>query len=217
MPDVKRRYNSTRRKEQAEATRSAITAAARRLFVERGFAATSVREIAKLAGVSEPTVYAAFGNKRNVLVALHDELDAGAGLADLLRDLAAASGDHLRQLRLVVAFDLRLFERAADVFGAAQQAGGADPELAGMLRAGRERGRRGRVPIVAGWQADGVMRAGLTVDEAIDRFITLCSPELYLLFVRETGWSIEHYEAWLVETLAFTLFGERATGFDGSS
>jgi AcrR family transcriptional regulator len=207
MSDVKRRYTSTRRQAQAEATRRAITAAARQLFVERGYAATSVREIAREAGVAEPTVYATFGNKRNLLVALHDELDAEAGVDALLHDLESTAGDHLRQLRLIVAFDRRLLERAADLFEAANLARGADPELAGVLRAGHERGRRGRLPIVTRWQADGVLRDGLSIEEAIDRFMTLCSPELYLLLIRESGWSGDQYEAWLVETLAFTLFG----------
>src|SRR5262249_53569296 len=59
----RRRYNAPRRREAAQATRRAIVAAATRLFVERGYAATTMAAIAEAAGVSHETVYATFGPK----------------------------------------------------------------------------------------------------------------------------------------------------------
>src|SRR3954454_24970344 len=73
MPDAvnrKRRYDSPRRREQAGTTRRAILEAAERLFAERGYAATSVAQVAAAAGVSLKTVYLAFENKPGVLRAL---------------------------------------------------------------------------------------------------------------------------------------------------
>src|SRR4051812_35234799 len=71
MPgDVKRRYDSPRRREQAAATRLAILEAAERLFAERGYVATSVGDIAAGAGVALKTVYAVFGTKPELLRAL---------------------------------------------------------------------------------------------------------------------------------------------------
>ncbi|MGO4758231.1 helix-turn-helix domain-containing protein, partial [Streptomyces sp. 2MCAF27] len=59
----RRRYDSVRRTTQAQQTRAEIADAARRLFVSQGWAATTVRDVAREAGVSVPTVYAAYGNK----------------------------------------------------------------------------------------------------------------------------------------------------------
>ena len=53
-----RAYDSPRRREQARETRERITAAARELFLENGWAATRMRDVAERAGVAEPTVYA---------------------------------------------------------------------------------------------------------------------------------------------------------------
>ena len=63
----KRTYRSAARAEQARLTRLRILAAATRLFVERGYAATSVSDIAAEAGVTGRTVHLAFANKRALL------------------------------------------------------------------------------------------------------------------------------------------------------
>src|SRR5438874_2047694 len=75
---VKRRaYHSPRRAEQARATRGAVLDAARRLFVSRGYAATSIEAVAAESEVSPETVYAAFGSKRSLLSELVDVTIAG--------------------------------------------------------------------------------------------------------------------------------------------
>src|SRR5262245_3032805 len=66
----KRPYDSTRRREQAAATRSEILAAAERLFVRHGYAGTTIAAIAAEAKVALKTVYLAFEPKAGVLRAL---------------------------------------------------------------------------------------------------------------------------------------------------
>jgi len=68
----KRKYDSSRRKEQARQTRLQITEAARTLFVERGYAGATIEAIAEQAGVAQETVYAIFGSKRKILSFLLD-------------------------------------------------------------------------------------------------------------------------------------------------
>lgn len=51
-------------------TREIILEAAERLFAERGFAATSVRDIVREAGTSAPSLYHFFGSKENLVVEL---------------------------------------------------------------------------------------------------------------------------------------------------
>src|SRR3974390_2055317 len=60
---VKRKYQSRIRADAAAATRAQIRGAASRLFVDRGYSASTMREIAEEAGVSERTVYAVFPTK----------------------------------------------------------------------------------------------------------------------------------------------------------
>ena len=62
-----RAYDATGRREQARANRARVLDTARDLFVADGYAATSMTRIARAAGVSTPTVFAAFGSKANLL------------------------------------------------------------------------------------------------------------------------------------------------------
>ena len=64
---VKRSYDSSRRRQQAEETRALIVRTARDLFVEQGYGHTTVADVARGAGVSVETIYAAFGNKATLL------------------------------------------------------------------------------------------------------------------------------------------------------
>src|SRR5687768_9646193 len=106
----RRKYDSPTRRDQAEATRSRITDAARRIFVERGWAATRVRDVAAAAGVSEASVFAIHGNKAGLAKALVDSIDLSADIPRLLQELEDAEGDPSGQLAAMVGMDRRLFE-----------------------------------------------------------------------------------------------------------
>src|SRR2546423_6222271 len=74
---VKRRYDTSRRQEQARENRRRILAAGSGLFREKGYAAASMPEVAKGAGVAVQTVYKAFANKATLLKAVFDVTVAG--------------------------------------------------------------------------------------------------------------------------------------------
>ena len=63
----KRSYDSPRRRAMAADTRVVVLEAAARLFAERGWSGTSVRDVAREAGVSVETVYASVGSKTKLL------------------------------------------------------------------------------------------------------------------------------------------------------
>src|SRR3954454_14629994 len=67
-----RRYDASRRQEQARQNRAAVLASARRRFLEQGYASTTVGEVAGDAGVSVETIYKAFANKAGLLKAVFD-------------------------------------------------------------------------------------------------------------------------------------------------
>ena len=87
---VKREYDSSRRQRQAAQTRADILQAARRLFSERGYAATTIEAIAAEAQVAEATVYAGFGSKRGILLAFQQLMEENADLGERVRAFHAA-------------------------------------------------------------------------------------------------------------------------------
>src|SRR6187549_1676030 len=66
------------RERQAQLTQAEILGAARRLFAERGYSRTSVRDIAVAAGVSAQTVYDSIGSKQALVSRLNDLIDTEA-------------------------------------------------------------------------------------------------------------------------------------------
>jgi len=198
MRQVKRRYESMRRATQAQQTRADIAQAARRLFVARGWAATTVRDVAAEAGVSVPTVYAAYGSKDGLAQAL---VDAAALTADRARQLAEleAAADPAEQLAAMAAFDRRLFERAGDVITMVRQAGG---DLAQLYADGRRDADEVRRQVFESWPP-GTLRAD--VPTSIDVYAALCTIDAYTTLTTERGWPPDRVERWWQDVLAREL------------
>jgi len=200
--DVKRRpYRSAARVEQAQQTRRRIVAAASRLFVQRGYASTSVADIAAEAGVVSRTIYLDFPNKRALLdqaigVAIGGD-DAPVMLRDRnwFRQTVEAPGTDLPAL--FAKFNAALLARSAALLEAAEAAASADPELAERRDRGHEN-RRADLRRVATAIAS---KTGADVDYVTDLLYTLGSSAVYALYVFQCGWSPKRYERWLREAL----------------
>src|SRR5690349_3813881 len=80
-PAMKRAYDSTSRREGAEATRQAILTASRKIFTERGYARTTMPAIAETAGIALDTVYAAVGKKPALFALLVETALSGTDVA----------------------------------------------------------------------------------------------------------------------------------------
>src|SRR3981081_1813918 len=72
--DVKVLNGKDRREAQGDATRLALLSAARELFGERGYAATSIEEVAARAGVTKGAVYHHFGGKANLFQEVYEQV-----------------------------------------------------------------------------------------------------------------------------------------------
>ena len=199
-----RAYDSPRRRDQAQATRADIAAAARRLFMERGWAGTRVRDVAAEAGVAEPTVYAVYGSKAGLALALVDAVDAAADLDSQEAQLAAAAGDPAGQLGAMVGFDRRLFERGGDVLGLLHDARRSEPDLAAAYREGRARADQIRQRVLSNWP-EGAFRNGNEAKSAADTYAALCNIDVYRLLTDERKWSPERIEGWWHESLVRLL------------
>jgi AcrR family transcriptional regulator len=202
-----RRYDSLLRTAQADDTRDRIAAAARALFVSRGWGSTTVREVARQAGVSVPTVYAVYGNKKGLATALMDAADLAADPLRALAEAEAAAGDPRRQLQASVGFDRRLFERAGDVITLLRDAGRTEPELSAASREGPRRGDQARLRIFSSWPA-GTLREGVDPHRAVDIYAAVCSIDAYTELTLERGWTPDQVQQWWTEALTRELLAE---------
>lgn len=202
-PGRKRRpYDSTGRHAAAERTRHEILEAAHRLFAERGYAATSMADVAGAAGVALDTVYASVGPKPALMRLLLERAISGTDAAvpaeerDYVRAISAEPRA-ARKLAIYAAAVRRIHARLAPLVRAAQAAAPAHPEVAGAWREISERRARNMRLFAADVASTGALRPGLGVEEAADAIWAMNAPELYLLLVVERGWTPERYEAWL--------------------
>ena len=134
-PKVKRarRYDSARRQAAAAQRRAAIVDAASRLFVRDGFSGTTIARIAADAGVSEETVYKAFGNKVALVRAIRDKALAGEGAVHAERRsdrLQASEHDPRAIIRGWGVLAMEVAPRVAPVLLLVRDAAASDAELA---------------------------------------------------------------------------------------
>lgn len=200
----RRRYDSIRRTAQAQQTRAEIARAARTCFVAQGWSGTTVREVAREAGVSVPTVYAAYGNKTGLMRAVADAADLSADASRMLIELEAPGTEPARQLAAMAGYDRRLFERAGDVITLMRDAARTEPELATAYRDGRRRGDETRVRVFSSWPT-GTLRSGLDIAAAVDVYAALCTIDVYTTLTVERGWLPDAVERWWGEALAREL------------
>ncbi|MBT2511092.1 TetR/AcrR family transcriptional regulator [Streptomyces sp. ISL-98] len=200
----RRRYDSLRRTTQALETQAEIARAARRLFDSQGWAGTTVRDVAREAGVSVPTVYSTYGNKTGLTRAVADSADLSADAPQMLAELEAAAADPGRQLAAMAAYDRRLFERAGDVIMLIREAGRSEPKLATAYRDGRERGDETRVQVFSSWP-DGTLRRDLDLGSAVDIYAAICNIDVYTTLTTERGWLPGRIEEWWGQALVREL------------
>src|SRR4029078_4494055 len=129
---------SSLRERTAELTRNEILQAARRLFAERGYSRTSVRDIAGAAGVSAQTVYDSVGSKRSVVGRVTDRIDPEAGIMAIAMG-AARSDDPAEVLGASARIARSILEHCGAVIHALVTGAAAEPELAVVLAEGHRR------------------------------------------------------------------------------
>jgi AcrR family transcriptional regulator len=203
-PPARRHYNAPRRRAAAELTRHTIAAAARRLFVEHGYATTTMAAIAKAAGVSHETVYAAFGPKpalfrHLVEIALSGTDEPVPALErDIVRQVRAET-DPSRIIEMFAHTVRLLQQRLAPLFEVLSDGARTDPDLRDFADELSDR----RVGHMRAFATDLArargLRDGISVELAADVIWAMNSPQFYLLYVRDRGWTPEFFEQWLVD------------------
>ena len=194
-----RPYRSTLREEGARYTRLRIRRSARELFAARGFAGTTIAQIAEEAGVSPQTVYAVFGGKAGIVGAMLEDLEQSADEEARVARIVAEENPR-RQLRLFVSFNRTLFETGAPILRAVMSAR-SDADVAAVAERGDQKRREGIAQLVGVLASKGALRKGLKPRDAADRLWLLTTAEQYMLATDGLGWSPARYERWLGDLL----------------
>ncbi|MER7900468.1 helix-turn-helix domain-containing protein [Streptomyces sp. NPDC096046] len=200
------------RAEKARRTRQRMLDAAAGLFTERGWAGTTVEDIARSAEVGVQTVYFTFKNKRALLKELLDTAIAGDldPVATLQRPWAREvldAPDPATQLALQAAGARRILQRAAPVLEVVHGAAAADPEVAALWQANQEQRHTVQLRFAEALTAKtgGALRDGHDASSAADIALAVLGPETYGLLVTGRGWSPARWERWATDALVRQL------------
>ena len=202
MADVKRRpYRTTIRRGDAPAL---ICTAAYRLFSDKGYVATSIEDIAAEAGVARPTIFTAVGPKSTILRLVVDQALAGDDAPVPIAQRpwwreAIDEPDPVRSIQLHARNMCLINQRAAPVLRALETAASVDAEAGDVW----DRFQRQR--------HDGLNEVAVALRRKTDRLrydedtmtdtLWMLTPDAYLRLVRDAGWPLERFQAWLTDVL----------------
>jgi AcrR family transcriptional regulator len=215
-PAPRRKYDNSRRRADAQARQRRISDAATALFVEQGFGATSIDQIAAAADVSSPTVYATFGSKAGVLARAIDVATVGdyedIPLIERAVSRIEKSGTQTPpQFAAGAQFIRTLNERMAPLMRVMEQAASTDPALQelrtrlfGAIRADCA------VVVEKFWRT--ALRPGLSGAQAADAMAMMVSPYVYSMLTVDMGWSPDRYQQWLAHALPHLLLRPQLLG-----
>jgi AcrR family transcriptional regulator len=208
---VKRSYDSRLRDARAEATRLAIVAAAGRLFAERGYAATSMEEIAAAAGVGRATVFTAVGGKTELLteayrLAVRGPANANTPLGQQARSRRiSAEADAHKLLAGYAGVMVEVGRRLAPLYEAVRAAAHADPEARELWQLITEERRTAATGIVRRLAERKALLHDLDRQSASDILWVLNDPALYQLLVTQRRWTQRRFRSWLTGTMQTQL------------
>jgi AcrR family transcriptional regulator len=186
------------------------------LFLERGYAATTMTAIAEAADVSVETIYLSVGQKAALVRLLVETALSGADKPvpalerEAVREVRAEP-DQRRRLRMFARLVCQVQERLAPIWRIVMQAAPGDAELMSLIQELNERHAGNMRLFVDHLAAAGGLRRGLAHELAADVVWAMNSPEFYHLLVHGRGWSGDMLEEWLAETWARLLLDDAPT------
>lgn len=213
MPDPvkpRRAYDASRRQELARQRRRAVVDSAQRLFLERGFAATTMADVAAAADVSIQNVYKVFGNKVGLAKAVFDVAIAGDDVPIPMIERSSlmkvrSEPDPRRKLVFYGEHLAAVAPRHVPLQLVILDAAANDPDAAAVWEQLQDERLRGMTMFATDLHAEGHLRNGVSRVEARDVLWTYNSAELYRLLVIERGWSPKRYGRWIADALIAAL------------
>ena len=209
-------YDNSQRHEAARTTRVRVMEVAKTSFIERGFGATTIRQIAEDAEVSQETIYRAFGGKAALLKSVYDVSLAGDDdpipLAErpeaiAVRDAKSPAESARAHAELAQLISSRIDPLLRVLLGARD----TDPALAEFARTTERERHVGSSFHVHRWASNGWLRDDITIDQAIDTVWALNSPQPRWLLL-DHGWSEERHTQWLARLIRHAIFTDDRHG-----
>ena len=190
--------------------RAAVIQAARALFLDGGYAATTIEAISDLSDVPPATVYRLFSSKLGILKAVLHASITGDGQAGPLADqphvrALLADPDPQNQLSGLAGIILGILSRAEPLYRILVSAAATDPDAAVLLAELTRQRQQGQAQFAHSLARAGALRPELRERDAADIIHALTLPEVYRLLVCDRGWPPDRYEQWLTQTLISQL------------
>jgi AcrR family transcriptional regulator len=209
-----RSYDSSRRRQRALETRQRVIVAARSLFIERGYPATSMEAIAAAAEIAPATLYRLFGAKRDLLKAVIDTTSGGDDEPIPFYERPAVIAllgepDPVRYLAGFAHLACETGQRLDPIYAVVEAAAAVDNDSADLLVLMREQRFVGQGRVARGLADRKALRKGVTVARAHDVIYGLFSPELRRVLMTQRGWTAKAYERWLADSLTANLLASR--------
>jgi AcrR family transcriptional regulator len=206
----RRPYDASRRQAEARARQRRVVDAARELFLQRGYGATTIGDIAEAADVSVQSVYAAFESKAGILSRVVETAISGDEAAPPVLEQPAgrailAEPDLAKRLQSVIHLARLSHERAAPLIQIVENARASDPALGALadtIDASLHQDARTFVDAVP----TKALRRDITRQEANDLLYMLIAARNWSALVERCGWTPEQYERWMTDTITRLLF-----------
>lgn len=172
-----RGQGKTKRADATARRRADLVEAARRLLVRQGFHRLGLEEVARAAGVTRKTVYNHFGSKLGLLNAVFDSV-AERGKVWRLAECAELPDLQEAVVRLVEAH-CRLWASDRALLRRLVGLAAVDPETASVTLEREKRREATWARLVERLEAAGMLRPGVTHDEALRALMALTSFATY--------------------------------------
>ena len=210
MSEVKRRYDASRRREQAQARRRVVIVAAKELFERDGFQATAISAVARLAGVSQESIYKGFGTKAALAKAVFDFViasdDEPVPVAQRPEVQAViAEPDVRRKITIYVQGLARRQQRSAKVQILIRDGRHSDEALMEVWQNLLDERLTGMTMFGQHLLDTGQLRDAIDLDEVRDVLWTYIAVEVYELLVLGRGWSLDRYAEWTARAITAAL------------
>lgn len=209
-----RTYDSSLRTRQAADRRLALAVAARDLFVQHGYPATTMDAVAARAEVSLKTAYNAYTTKAGLLRAVWDmslkgDLDDAPVAERTWYTSVLSEPDPRRQLAMTAENSRIVKTRIGPMLKVIRDAASVDLDLAALWELIQTDFWANQRVIVESLADKEALRHGLSLDRATDLLWMLNHPDVWLLLVGRRGWSPADWEKWFAESSCEQLLGSR--------
>ncbi len=206
-----RQYDSTRRRDRARRVGAHILEVAQGLFLRDGYGLTTVAAVAAAAGVSAETIYKTFGGKPGLIRAIQQSGLTGVGpvpAPERSDEMSAREMDPRAIVRHWAELTIEVAPRVAPITLLVRSAAATDPDMAALLSEINDQ-RLTRMHHNARRLADrGLLRHGMTTEQARDVMYAYTAPELYEILVSRQHWTLDQFAEFVFRGLAAELLAD---------